>query len=83
MAARSSLMPVPSCAEVTSTPGNAPGHFVSAASVSAARSGEDHHRRERQQLRLFEGFPKGLRLRPGMRYQEAAFLDPAPRSGEP
>ena len=23
-------------------------------------------------LKLFEGFPKGLRLRPGMRYQEAA-----------
>lgn len=28
--------------------------------------------RARRQLRLFEGFPKGLRLRPGMRYQEAA-----------
>ena len=34
-------------------------------------------RREAQQLRLFEGFPKGLRLRPGMRYQEAAFPGPA------
>ena len=29
-------------------------------------------RRSGQQLRLFEGFPKGLRLRPGRRYQEAA-----------
>jgi gamma-glutamylputrescine oxidase len=28
--------------------------------------------RARRQLKLFEGFPKGLRLRPGMRYQEAA-----------
>ena len=28
--------------------------------------------RVRRQLKLFEGFPKGLRLRPGMRYQEAA-----------
>ncbi len=28
--------------------------------------------RTRRQLKLFEGFPKGLRLRPGMRYQEAA-----------
>jgi gamma-glutamylputrescine oxidase len=29
-------------------------------------------RRNEQQLRLFEGFPKGLRLRPGRRYQAAA-----------
>jgi hypothetical protein len=35
-------------------------------------------RRTAQQLRLFEAFPKGLRLRPGMRYQEAAFRDPEP-----
>ena len=36
--------------------------------------------RARQQLKLFEGFPKGLRLRPGMRYQEAASdgSDPPP-----
>ncbi len=33
-------------------------------------------RRHRQQLRLFESFPKGLRLRPGLRYQEAAFRPP-------
>jgi hypothetical protein len=26
-------------------------------------------------LRLFESFPKGLRLRPGKRYQEAAFRE--------
>ena len=35
---------------------------------------DDAVRRRRtleQQLRLFEGFPKGLRLRPGKRYQEA------------
>lgn len=46
-------------------------------------SGEDdrrRRRRERQRLRLFEGFPKGLRLRPGMRYQEAAFPGPATAS---
>jgi gamma-glutamylputrescine oxidase len=30
-------------------------------------------RRNAQQLRLFESLPKGLRLRPGRRYQEAAF----------
>ncbi|HEY6992519.1 MAG TPA: FAD-dependent oxidoreductase [Xanthobacteraceae bacterium] len=29
-------------------------------------------RRNARQLRLFEAFPKGLRLRPGRRYQEAA-----------
>jgi len=60
------------------------GNLV-AASVPAARNGEEHRRRRRelQQLRLFEGFPKGLRLRPGLRYQEAAFLDPAPPLGEP
>ena len=33
-------------------------------------------RRVNQQLKLFEGFPKGVRLRPGMRYQEAAFDGP-------
>ena len=38
-------------------------------------------RRELQQLRLFEGFPKGIRLRPGMRYQEAA--SPGPAADEP
>jgi gamma-glutamylputrescine oxidase len=60
------------------------GNLV-AASVPGAHGKADHHRRRRelQQLRLFEGFPKGLRLRPGLRYQEAAFLDPAPPSGEP
>jgi gamma-glutamylputrescine oxidase len=45
-----------------------------------APASEEHKRQRRrdgQQLRLFEGFPKGLRLRPGMRYQEAAFSDPA------
>ena len=35
--------------------------------------------RVRNQLKLFEAFPKGLRLRPGMRYQEAA----AAESSEP
>ena len=47
-------------------------------SVLASRTDEDNRRRRRdeEQLRLFEGFPKGLRLRPGMRYQEAASADP-------
>jgi hypothetical protein len=30
------------------------------------------HRARMRQLRLFEEFPKGQRLRPGRRYQEAA-----------
>ena len=41
--------------------------------------------RVRRQLKLFEGFPKGLRLRPGMRYQEAAAaeeLDPSDDADE-
>ena len=47
-------------------------------SILAPRSEEDRRRlgRYEEQLRLFEGFPKGLRLRPGMRYQEAASPDP-------
>jgi gamma-glutamylputrescine oxidase len=54
------------------------GNLV-ALSILAPRSDENKRRRRReaQQLRLFEGFPKGLRLRPGMRYQEAAFPGPA------
>ena len=53
------------------------GNFV-AASILGSRSAEDNRRRRREarRLRLFEGFPKGLRLRPGMRYQEAAFPGP-------
>jgi glycine/D-amino acid oxidase-like deaminating enzyme len=53
------------------------GKFV-AASILGSRSAEDNRRRRReaQRLRLFEGFPKGLRLRPGMRYQEAASPGP-------
>jgi glycine/D-amino acid oxidase-like deaminating enzyme len=39
---------------------------------------ERQRRRNAQQLRLFENFPKGLRLRPGRRYQEAAFRDLEP-----
>src|SRR5215475_603915 len=39
---------------------------------------ERQRRRNAEQLRLFENFPKGLRLRPGRRYQEAAFRDPEP-----
>jgi gamma-glutamylputrescine oxidase len=54
---------------------------------AAASGGEEdkrRRRREAQQLRLFEGFPKGMRLRPGMRYQEAAFPGPtAPTVSEP
>jgi gamma-glutamylputrescine oxidase len=40
-------------------------------------------RRNAQQLRLFESFPKGLRLRPGRRYQEAAFRPEPPADVEP
>jgi glycine/D-amino acid oxidase-like deaminating enzyme len=38
----------------------------------ATDEGKRSRLRVRRQLKLFEGFPKGLRLRPGMRYQEAA-----------
>ena len=53
------------------------GNFV-AASILGSSSAEDNRRRRREarRLRLFEGFPKGLRLRPGMRYQEAASPGP-------
>jgi gamma-glutamylputrescine oxidase len=49
------------------------GNLV-AQSTRAPASDEDERsrRRNRQLLKLFEGFPKGLRLRPGRRYQEAA-----------
>jgi glycine/D-amino acid oxidase-like deaminating enzyme len=52
------------------------GSFV-AHSAQLRKSDADirHRRRTGRQLRLFEAFPKGLRLRPGMRYQEAAFRD--------
>jgi gamma-glutamylputrescine oxidase len=43
------------------------------ASVPKSDNDERQRRRSAQQLRLFENFPKGLRLRPGRRYQEAAF----------
>ena len=41
------------------------------------RSDDDirQRRRNARQLRLFESFPKGLRLRPGKRYQEAAYRE--------
>ena len=46
---------------------------------SALRSRNDddvrQRRRNSRQLRLFEDFPKGLRLRPGKRYQEAAYRE--------
>ena len=47
---------------------------VAPASKRRPRSEQDirQRRRSAQQLRLLEGFPKGLRLRPGRRYQEAA-----------
>jgi gamma-glutamylputrescine oxidase len=57
-----------------------------ALSIPAPRNAENDRarRRQAQQLRLFEGFPKGLRLRPGMRYQEAAAPGPASlRSDKP
>src|SRR6266436_1365396 len=53
------------------------GNFVARAALEP-RNEEDVRRRRLngQQLRLFEGFPKGLRLRPGLRYQEAASREP-------
>ncbi len=49
-------------------------------STSQPKSDADERQRRRngEQLRLFENFPKGLRLRPGRRYQEAAFREPEP-----
>ena len=48
------------------------------------RSDDDirQRRRNARQLRLFESFPKGLRLRPGKRYQEAAFRETEPAAPE-
>jgi gamma-glutamylputrescine oxidase len=48
------------------------------ASASRPKNDDDERRRRHsaQQLRLFENFPKGLRMRPGRRYQEGAFRDP-------
>lgn len=48
---------------------------IAAQSTAPPKNDEDTRRRRRnaRQLRLFESFPKGLRLRPGRRYQEAAF----------
>jgi gamma-glutamylputrescine oxidase len=48
-------------------------------SIRQPGSDEDVRRRRRDKrlLRLFEGFPKGLRLRPGRRYQEAALTEPS------
>ena len=59
------------------------GNLATASLPHQAGGEEDNRRRRRelQQLRLFEGFPKGMRLRPGMRYQEAA--SPGPAADEP
>jgi glycine/D-amino acid oxidase-like deaminating enzyme len=56
---------------------------VAAHSASPPRNDEDVRRRQRnaRELRLFETFPKGLRLRPGRRYQEAAFREPVEDAG--
>src|SRR5262249_9687754 len=56
---------------------------VAAHSASPPRNDEDVRRRQRsaRELRLFETFPKGLRLRPGRRYQEAAFRAPVEDAG--
>ena len=45
---------------------------------STGADGARRRRRVAQQLRLFEDFPKGLRLRPGRRYQQAAQSDDPP-----
>ncbi|MGA7485876.1 MAG: FAD-dependent oxidoreductase [Xanthobacteraceae bacterium] len=57
---------------------------VAAHSASPPKSDEDMRRRRRnaRQLRLFDSFPKGLRLRPGRRYQEAAFRPESPEDAE-
>jgi gamma-glutamylputrescine oxidase len=57
------------------------GNLV-AHSTRPSGSDEDvrQRRRDRRLLKLFEDFPKGLRLRPGRRYQEAASAGP-PASG--
>jgi len=46
-------------------------------SASQAKNNNDERQRRHsaQQLRLFENFPKGLRLRPGRRYQEATRIE--------
>jgi gamma-glutamylputrescine oxidase len=50
-----------------------------APSTHRPKSDDDRKRRRNgRQLRLFESFPKGLRLRPGKRYQEAAYRDTEP-----
>src|SRR5262245_60652150 len=51
---------------------------VVARSASQPKDDNDERQRRRnaQQLRLFENFPKGLRLGPGRRYQEAAYREP-------
>jgi glycine/D-amino acid oxidase-like deaminating enzyme len=56
---------------------------VAAHTSSAPKNDEDVRRRQRNArgLRLFETFPKGLRLRPGRRYQEAAFREPVEDAG--
>ena len=55
------------------------GDFVAHSTLRPKNDADiKQRRRTTQQLRLFEAFPKGLRLRPGMRYQEAAFRDPEP-----
>jgi glycine/D-amino acid oxidase-like deaminating enzyme len=58
---------------------------IAAQSTAPPRNDEDVRRRRRnaQQLRLFENFPKGLRLRPGRRYQEAAYRPEPPAVAEP
>jgi gamma-glutamylputrescine oxidase len=50
------------------------GEVVAQSLLRPTHDDEVHQsRRSERQLRLFEGFPKGLRMRPGRRYQEAAF----------
>jgi glycine/D-amino acid oxidase-like deaminating enzyme len=53
------------------------GNLVAHSTLPPQREADLGQRRVNvRQLRLFEGFPKGLRLRPGRRYQEAAFIAP-------
>jgi gamma-glutamylputrescine oxidase len=55
------------------------GNVVARSTSQPKNDADERQRRSNaEQLRLFENFPKGLRLRPGRRYQEAAFRDPEP-----
>ncbi|HVG50901.1 MAG TPA: FAD-dependent oxidoreductase, partial [Xanthobacteraceae bacterium] len=51
------------------------GYFAACTTLRKADGDYPQRRTIEQQLRLFEEFPKGSRLRPGRRYQEAAWRE--------